>query len=53
MVDPRVFVSFDFDHNETEKILFIGQSRNSKNAIFYSRLVCEVVYASVTMGDSC
>lgn len=30
MADPRAFVSFDFDHNETEKILFIGQSKNSK-----------------------
>lgn len=30
MADPRVFISFDFDHNETEKMLFVGQSRNSK-----------------------
>ena len=30
MANPRVFVSFDFDHNETEKNLFIGQSKNSK-----------------------
>lgn len=30
MVDPRAFVSFDFDHNETEKLLFIGQSANSR-----------------------
>jgi CHASE2 domain-containing sensor protein len=30
MADPRAFISFDFDHNETEKILFVGQSRNSK-----------------------
>ncbi len=30
MANPRVFVSFDFDHDETEKNLFIGQSRNSK-----------------------
>lgn len=28
--DPRAFVSFDFDHNETEKMLFIGQGRNSR-----------------------
>jgi hypothetical protein len=25
MADPRAFISFDFDHNSTEKILFAGQ----------------------------
>lgn len=30
MTDPRAFISFDFDHNETEKTLFVGQSKNSK-----------------------
>ena len=30
MADPRVFISFDFDHNEIEKNLFVGQSKNSK-----------------------
>lgn len=30
MADPRVFISFDFDHDETEKNLFLGQSKNSK-----------------------
>ena len=30
MADPRAFISFDFDHNETEKTLFVGQSKNSK-----------------------
>ncbi|MHA6678659.1 hypothetical protein ACX43S_19380 [Enterobacter cloacae] len=25
MADPRAFISFDFDHNETEKNLFVGQ----------------------------
>ena len=30
MADPRAFVSFDVDHNSTEKILFIGQSSLSK-----------------------
>ncbi|MFT5815194.1 MAG: CTP synthase (UTP-ammonia lyase) [Psychroserpens sp.] len=29
MADPRVFISFDFDHNETEKTLFVGQSKHS------------------------
>jgi len=28
--NPRAFISFDFDHNETEKVLFVGQSKNSK-----------------------
>lgn len=30
MANPRCFISFDFDHNETEKHLFVGQSKNSK-----------------------
>jgi len=30
MADPRTFISFDFDHNETEKVLFAGQAKNSK-----------------------
>ena len=30
MADPRAFISFDFDHDETEKILFVGQSKNSR-----------------------
>ena len=30
MVEPRTFICFDFDHNETEKNLFIGQSKNSR-----------------------
>jgi CHASE2 domain-containing sensor protein len=30
MADPRAFISFDFDHNETEKNLFAGQAKNSK-----------------------
>ncbi|CAC9486400.1 hypothetical protein [uncultured Gammaproteobacteria bacterium] len=30
MADPRAFISFDFDHNETEKKLFVGQSKNHK-----------------------
>lgn len=30
MADPRAFISFDFDHNETQKNLFVGQSKNSK-----------------------
>lgn len=31
MTDPRTFISFDYDHNETEKNLFIGQSKLSKS----------------------
>ena len=30
MANPRAFISFDFDHNETERNLFVGQSKNSK-----------------------
>lgn len=30
MADPRAFISFDFDHNATEKTLFVGQTKNSK-----------------------
>ena len=29
MADPRAFISFDFDHDETVKNLFVGQSKNS------------------------
>jgi hypothetical protein len=30
MADPRAFISFDFDHDETQRVLFVGQSRNSR-----------------------
>jgi hypothetical protein len=30
MENPRAFISFDFDHNETDKILFVGQTKNSR-----------------------
>jgi hypothetical protein len=30
MTNPRTFISFDFDHNETEKHLFAGQAKNSR-----------------------
>jgi len=30
MADPRAFISFDYDHNDTEKTLFAGQAKNSK-----------------------
>lgn len=30
MADPRAFISFDYDNNSTEKILFAGQSDHSK-----------------------
>ncbi|MEG3085638.1 TIR domain-containing protein [Sphingomonas sp. PB2P12] len=30
MANPRAFISFDFDHNETSRMLFVGQSKNSK-----------------------
>jgi hypothetical protein len=30
MADPRAFISFDFDHDETSRMLFVGQAKNSK-----------------------
>ncbi|WP_439894197.1 TIR domain-containing protein (plasmid) [Ralstonia sp. 25C] len=30
MTDPRAFISFDFDNNANEKVLFAGQTKNSK-----------------------
>jgi len=30
MADPRSFISFDYDHDITEKNLFMGQAKNSK-----------------------
>ena len=30
MADPRAFISFDFDNNSTERLLYVGQSKNSK-----------------------
>lgn len=30
MSTPRVFISFDFDHDEELKKLFVGQAKNSK-----------------------
>lgn len=30
MAEPRAFISFDFDHNSTEKMLFAGQAKNSR-----------------------
>ncbi|HCH3750666.1 hypothetical protein CGH28_18470 [Vibrio parahaemolyticus] len=30
MANPRAFISFDFDHNVTQKNLFVGQAKNSK-----------------------
>ena len=34
MADSRAFVSFDFDHDETQKVLFIGQGKNSKTPFY-------------------
>ena len=30
MSTTRAFISFDFDHNEKQKLYFIGQSKNSR-----------------------
>lgn len=29
MADPRAFISFDFDHDQTQRVLFAGQIKNS------------------------
>lgn len=34
MADPRAFISFDFDHDETSKILFVGQARKDSPTPF-------------------
>lgn len=30
MAKPRAFISFDFDHNENSRMLFVGQIANSR-----------------------
>jgi hypothetical protein len=34
MADPRTFISFDFDHDETSKILFVGQGKKDSPTPF-------------------
>lgn len=34
MADPRAFVSFDFDHDDTQRILFCGQGRKDSPTPF-------------------
>jgi hypothetical protein len=34
MADPRAFLSFDFDHDETPKILFAGQAKSDSPTPF-------------------
>lgn len=34
MADPRTFISFDFDHDETSKNLFVGQGKNDSPTPF-------------------
>jgi hypothetical protein len=34
MADPRAFISFDFDHDETSKILFAGQGTSKSPTSF-------------------
>lgn len=31
MADPRAFISFDFDNNQNEKLLFVGQAKLKKS----------------------
>jgi len=30
MADPRAFISFDFDNDATQRMLFVGQAKNSR-----------------------
>lgn len=30
MANPRAFISFDFDHNEPQRLYFVGQTKNSR-----------------------
>lgn len=41
MADPRAFISFDFDHNETEKNLFVGQAKNSRTPFSIADWSCK------------
>lgn len=34
MATPRAFVSFDFDHNESSRILFVGQGKTNSPTPF-------------------
>ncbi|MBC3843721.1 hypothetical protein GXW82_36395 [Streptacidiphilus sp. 4-A2] len=34
MAEPRAFLSFDFDHNQVQKILFAGQARSDSPTPF-------------------
>jgi hypothetical protein len=34
MADPRTFISFDFDHDETSKNLFVGQGKKDSPTSF-------------------
>ncbi|HWM64291.1 MAG TPA: TIR domain-containing protein [Solirubrobacterales bacterium] len=34
MSDPRAFVSFDFDHDETSRMLFVGQGKSDSPTPF-------------------
>ncbi len=34
MSDPRAFISFDFDHDETSRMLFVGQGKSDSPTPF-------------------
>lgn len=34
MADPRAFISFDFDHDETSRMLFVGQGKSDSPTSF-------------------
>ena len=47
MANPRAFISFDFDNNETEKKLFAGQAKNSKPLSILKIGLQKVLYLKV------
>lgn len=34
MADPRAFISFDYDHDETSRVLFVGQGKSDSPTPF-------------------
>ena len=52
MADPRAFVSFDFDHDETAKNTVCWASEEFEDPLFNTRLVGEIFDATGSMGSN-
>ena len=50
MADPRAFISFDFDHNETGEKSIRRPSKEFKDPVLNSGLVGQIGNAPVTVG---